>query len=177
MPRTLTAPPTDRSMWHRLLFRVHPDQGGDAALSVWVRNLQKHVAGDDVEPVVDDRSRRARYGGTARNAERVPFEQAFGKAGSFAELTRQAVMLADEVGEPHASLLRLLADCYEASEAEGTLYRQQMRGATYNQLAYIAHLANMTKPQRTRWYEICRAVPLSQRHAGHIFSRLQERAA
>ena len=38
MSRTLTAAPTDRSMWRRLLHVVHPDKGGDAELFVWVRN-------------------------------------------------------------------------------------------------------------------------------------------
>jgi hypothetical protein len=48
--RTLTAPPTDRSYWKRLLRCVHPDHGGDAELFVWVRELQQHVTGDDIEP-------------------------------------------------------------------------------------------------------------------------------
>ena len=32
MPKTVAPPPTDKSMWRRLLMKVHPDQGGDDAL-------------------------------------------------------------------------------------------------------------------------------------------------
>ena len=49
-PRTVTAPPTDRAMWRRLLRVGHPDVGGDGDLFVWCRNLQEYVAGDSVEP-------------------------------------------------------------------------------------------------------------------------------
>jgi hypothetical protein len=35
----------------------------------------------------------------------------------------------------------------------------------------------MTKPERVQWYSIAEAVPLSQRHAGHILSKLQRAAA
>jgi hypothetical protein len=141
MPRTLTAPPTDKGMWRRLLFCVHPDRGGEHELFIWTQALYEHVAGDTIEPVVDDRSRRERYssgqeyGTGANNAERVPYEEAFGRAGSFAELTLQDLMFADEAGEPYARVLRLLRDCYEATEAEGTLYRWQHQGATYRTLA------------------------------------------
>jgi hypothetical protein len=178
-PRTLTAPPTDRRMWRRLLAIVHPDRGGDGDLFIWTRNLQEYVAGDDPEPVVDARSSEARerHADDNRNAERIPYEEAFGRAGTFAELTHQAVLFAGEVGEPYASLLRLLADCYEATEADGTLYRQQHQGSTYRQLAYVAHLEGMTSAQRSRWYRIARTIPLSQQHAGHILEQLQRRAA
>jgi hypothetical protein len=174
-PATLTAPPTDHTMWRKLLFRVHPDQGGDGELFIWVRNLQEHIVGDGMEDARSSHDRRQPPHPTT--GERVPYEAAFGKAGSFAELTRQAVMMAEHVGGPYASLLRMLADCYEVSEAALSPYRWQHQGASYKQLAYIAHLAGMTKSQRTHWYEICRAIPLSQRHAGHILSWLQERAA
>jgi hypothetical protein len=153
MSRTLTAPPTDKRMWRRLMALVHPDRGGCHELFVWVTGLHEYVAGDDPEPVVDDRSRRERYAasGANRNVERVPYEEAFGKAGRFAELAHQAVLIADDAGEPYASLLRLLADCYEATEADATLYRWQHQGATYKQLAAIAYRVGMSKEQRTRW--------------------------
>jgi hypothetical protein len=31
----------------------------------------------------------------------------------------------------------------------------------------------MTKEQRSRWYRVAGSMPLSQRHAGHILSRLK----
>jgi hypothetical protein len=44
-------------------------------------------------------------------------------------------------------------------------------------LALIAHLAGMSTAQRTRWYRIAESMPMSQRHAGHLISELQQRAA
>jgi len=172
----LTAPPTDRRMWRHLLACVHPDRAGTHELFIWTRALFEHVAGDHPEPVVDDRSRRERYA-DSRDAKRIPYEEAFGKAGNFAELTRQAVMFAAEVDEPFAGVLRLLADCYGVAEYDATLYRQQYVGASYKSLAAIAYRAGMSKAQRSRWYRIAESVPLSQRHAGHLLEHLQRRAA
>ena len=128
---------------------------------------------------MDDRPRRARYAdaASARATERIPYEAAFGNAGSFAELTYQAVLLAEEVGEPYAGVLRLLSDCYEATGADAVPYRQQHQGATYKQLAAIAYRAGMSREQRMGWYRISERLPLSQRHAGHILDKLQQWAA
>jgi hypothetical protein len=52
--------------------------------------------------------------------------------------------------------------------------RQQQRGASYKQLAYIAHLVDMTKPERQLWYGVAESIPLSDRHAAHIISKLKE---
>jgi hypothetical protein len=38
-------------------------------------------------------------------------------------------------------------------------------------------MVGMTKAERVQWYRIAEAIPLSQRHAGHILSRLKKRAA
>ena len=171
MPRTLTYPPTDRSMWRRLLRHVHPDTGGDEELFVWCRYLQEHVTG----AVVEEAPRQTQQHSTA--GDRLDFSEAFAKAQSFAELTRIAVSVADAVGGPYARLLRFLGDCYEASQAHPTLYRQQHHGATYKQLAAIAYKAGMTKQERIQWYRVAESLPLSQRHAGHIIGRLQEKAA
>src|SRR5215213_6680580 len=130
-PRMLTSPPTDRRMWRRLLATVHPDRDGDHELFIWIQALQEYVAGDSVEDVSEATTYERRQPPThPKTAERVPYEDAFGRAGSFAELTRQALMFADEVGEPYASLLRLLADCYEATEADAVSCRGQHQGAT-----------------------------------------------
>jgi hypothetical protein len=162
-------------MWRRLLAATHPDKGGDSCLFVWVRNLQEHVAGDHVDPP------RPEYtpprGSTTADSPRVPFEDAFEVAGSFDGLTRQAVEMASRVDEPYAGLLRLLSDCRDVGELGGPVYRQQHLGATWKSAAAVAHRAGMTTEQRYRWYEICRAIPASQRHIGHILGRLQERAA
>jgi hypothetical protein len=162
-------------MWRKLLAVAHPDQGGSNDLFVWVRELQEHVAGDGVEPLLREARRDPPSHHTT--GERLDYTDAFDRAGSFDGLTRVAVMYADEVGEPYAGLLRMLRDCYEAGPGDIALHRQQNQGATYRTLAAIAHRARMSKPERIQWYRVCESVPISQRHAGHIIERLQERAA
>ena len=109
----------------------------------------------------------------------MPYESAFDRAASFDALTRQAIALADDTSLPqvYAWLLRLLVDCREVAELGGVVYRQQNQGAPYKQLAAIGHRAGMVRAERTEWYRIAEGVPLSQRHAGHILGKLQDRAA
>lgn len=172
MSRTLTALPTDRGYWRKLLRVVHPDHSGDHDLFVWVTALREHVAGDYIEPVVDDRPRRARYRDySASESERVPFDY----YSDHDALTDRAVAMADAVAEPFASLLRSLAGCYRAED--GPLYYQQRKGATYRQLAALAHRVGMSKAERVQFYRLAESIPLSARHAGHIFDHVQERAA
>jgi hypothetical protein len=173
--RTVTARPTDRRYWKRLLRCVHPDHGGDAELFVWVRELQQHVAGDDVEPPRREYEPPRRT--TTQDSPRIDYTNAFDKSGSFEDLTRQAVAMAEQVQEPYASVLRLLADCREVAEVAGPTYRQQFTGASFKSLAAIAHKVSMSYEERQRWYELCASIPLSQRHAGHILSKLQREAA
>ncbi len=171
MPRALTAPPTDRTMWRRLLRCVHPDTGGDHELFVWADALREYVAGDAVEPPPPRAQREPpKHHSTG---ERVDFTAAFDKAPTFADLTAQAVAMAGEMGQPYARLLRLLADCQEAPASDAVLHRQQAQGATFKQLAYIGHLAGMSTSERMEWYRIAADVPLAQRHAGHVIARLQ----
>lgn len=173
MPRTATAPPTDRAYWRRLLRLVHPDAGGSSDLFVWVRNLQEYVAGDAIAPPSYERPRRS----TTNDSPRVPFEDAFDRAAGFDDLTRQALAVADDAPAIYGRLLLLLLDCYDVGETGGVIYRQQHQGATYKQLAAIGHRAGMDKAERTQWYRIAESVPLSQRHAGHILGRLHQEAA
>jgi len=74
-----------------------------------------------------------------------------------------------------ASVLQLLEDCYPQNMVY--LRREQERGASYKRLAAIGYLIGMDSKERSRWYRIAEAVPLSDRHAGHILSRLKRRAA
>jgi hypothetical protein len=90
----------------------------------------------------------------------------------FSALTRRALALAEEVGGVYGSLLECLEDCYPATE--GPLFHQQRRGASYKQLAALGHAVGMSKAERAQWYSVARAVPLSQRHAGHILGKLQK---
>ncbi len=174
-PRTLAAPPTDRRYWRRLLRLAHPDAGGDGDLFVWVRNLQEHVAGDALGPPRPEYEPPRRTNTQA--GPRVPFEGAFDRAAGFDDLTRRALALAENAPAIHGRLLLLLVDCYGVGETGGVVYRQQRQGATYKQLAAIGHRAGMDKAERARWYRIAEGIPLSQRHAGHILGRLQEKAA
>jgi hypothetical protein len=165
MSRTPTLPPTDSGMWRRLLAKTHPDAGGDHELFIWATATRDHVCGGG-------EFSRQREGSTSAT-ERVPFDY----YSVFEVLTDRAVNMAAAVAEPYGYLLRQLADCYPASSEAGPLYDQQRRGASYKQLAAIGHTVGMSKPERVQWYRIAESIPLSQRHAGHILSKLQREAA
>jgi hypothetical protein len=154
-------------MWRTLIARAHPDSGGSHELFIWATATRDLVCGGEAEPEIETPP--------PSTADRVDFGAAYEKAGSFSELTRVAVAHAGEAGEPYARLLRLLADTLEAED--GPLRVQQHQGATYRQLAAIAHRAGMSKAERVRWYRVCESIPLSQRHAGHILGKLQRAAA
>lgn len=168
MSRTLTEPPTSRRMWRRVLRHCHPDHGGDHDLFIFVNHVYEHVAGDAYEPP------RREYEPPRRGANSDSPRLEFDPASSFTFLTRRALRLAEEVEEPYRSLLLMLGDCQEVSEEGGGLYRMQYVGATFKSLAALGHRAGMDGRTRSRWYEVAQAVPLSQRHCGHIHKRLQE---
>jgi hypothetical protein len=161
-------------MWKRVLRRCHPDTGGDHSLFIWVRSVFEHVAGATFEA---PRSPRREYEPPPRDpprtetADRVQFSHGFA---SFTELTEHAVAKAADLPQPFARLLGMLADCLEVGPEDPTLYRAQHVGATYKQMALIAHMSGMSKAQRVRWYRVGEGVPLSQAHAGHLIQRLQE---
>jgi hypothetical protein len=141
---------------------------------VWVTALREYVAGDAPEDVRTGYERR-QPPPHPQAGDRVDFTAAYSYE-DFADLTRCAVLLAVTVDEPYARLLRMLATCYPVSESDLTGYRAQHQGASYKQLAYIAHLSGMDARQRREWYRLCESIPLSQRHAGHLISELQGRA-
>jgi hypothetical protein len=175
MARTPTHPPDHRGMWRRLVGRAHPDSGGDHDLFIWTVTVRDVVcssslpAGASPEPTVHPSRRRE----ASTSLECVPFDQ-------FADLevlTDRAVTMAAAVAEPYGYLLRQVADCRPASSEAGPLHDQQRCGASYKSLAAIGHRVGMTKAERIQWYRIAEAIPLSQRHAGHILSKLQKAAA
>jgi hypothetical protein len=178
MARTPTLPPDHRGMWRRLLARTHPDAGGDHELFIWTGAVRDVVCTSETatgrqfagDPQPDFDSSRQREGSTSAT-DRVPFDQ----FADFEVLADRAVTMAAAVAEPYAYLLRQVADCYPASE--GPLHDQQRVGASYRSLAAIGHRVGMTKAERVQWYRIAEAIPLSQRHAGHILSKLQKAAA
>ena len=175
MTRTPTLPLDDRGMWRRLLGRAHPDAGGDHELFIWAGAVREVVCGSSLRgaagPEPEDRPSQRWEASTSNAAERVPFDE-----DAFLEvLTDRAVTMAAAVAEPYGYLLRQVVDCYPA--AAGPLHHQQLRGASYRSLAAIGHRVGMTKDERIQWYSIAEAIPLSQRHAGHIFSKLEKVAA
>jgi hypothetical protein len=176
MTRTPTLPLDDRSMWRRFVGRTHPDAGGSHELFIWATAVREFVCGQDLKAVAPrrehrDEPSRQREESTSGTADRIPFD----RFSDFEVLSGRAVAMADAVAEPYGYLLRQVADCYPVSE--GSLYDQQRRGASYKSLAAIGHQVGMTKAERVQWYSIAEAIPLSQRHAGHILSRLKRRAA
>jgi hypothetical protein len=156
-------------MWRRLVGRSHPDAGGSHELFIWTVATRDAICGGELGSEIPRRNRRETS--TSSADECIPFDQ----FADFEVLTDRAVTMAAVVAEPFGYLLRQVADCYPASE--GPLCDQQRRGASYKSLAAIGHMVGMSKAERIQWYRIGEAIPLSQRHAGHILSRLKKRAA
>ncbi|MDQ4042524.1 MAG: hypothetical protein M3118_01730 [Actinomycetota bacterium] len=169
MSRTPTKPPTDTSMWRKLIARAHPDTGGDHNLFIWVSELKEYVAGETAEEPQHEPPR----GAPNADSDRVPFDPV--GVEDFVGLTCRALLMARDVPEKYARLLRLLDDCTEA--LHGALVREQKRGASYKRLAAIGHRAGMDVRARSGWYRVAESIPLSDRHAGHILGSLKRRAA
>ena len=168
MTHTPTLPPDDRGMWRRLVSRSHPDAGGDHELFIWTVATRVAVCSD----LRTEITRVERWApSTQGTGERVPFDE----DASLEILTDRAVAMAEAVAEPYGFLLRQVADCEPAED--GPLRDQQRCGASFKSLAAIGHGVGMTKAECVQWHRIAEAIPLSQRHAGHILSRLKRRAA
>jgi hypothetical protein len=163
-------------MWRRLVGRAHPDAGGDHDLFIWSMSVRDAVCsgglGAETPRRVDqDHRSRRREGSATGTADRVPFDQ----LADFGVLTDRALSMAESVAEPYSFLLRQVTDCYPVEWSPS--HDQQHRGATYKTLAAIGHMVGMSKAERVQWYRIAEAVPLTQRHGGHIISRLKRQAA
>lgn len=176
MTCTPTLPIDDRGMWRRLIGRAHPDAGGSHELFIWALATREVICGGELGaeiPRVDrrDHPSRRRERSTSATAECVPFD----RFADFEVLTDRAVAMATAVAEPYGYLLRQVAAYYPSKD--GPLHGQQRRGASYKSLAAIGHQVEMSKAERVQWYRIAEAIPLSQRHVGHILSRLKRRAA
>ena len=174
MSRLLAPPPTDRSMWRQLLKLTHPDGSGSHDLFIWCQALFEHVAGDAPEDP-------PHYGQSGYReppphhpkttvGDRVDFVAAY--TADFRGLVFRAVDMSYQVGEPYGTVLRLLEDCYPSVPTDHNLRRQETVGATYKQVAAIAYRVGFSKAERSRWYRICEEIPMAQRMAGHILSRL-----
>jgi hypothetical protein len=165
MTVTPKQPLDDTRMWRKLIAVTHRDAGGDDELCVFAQAVRDAVCSPP------PRTAKEPQRPTAGTTDRVPFNQ----DAVFEVLTDRAVTMADAVAEPFGYLLRQVADC--RPEHGGPLHDQQRRGATYKSLAAIGHRVGMTKAERGQWYRIAETLPLSQRHAGHILSKLQRAEA
>jgi hypothetical protein len=176
MTRTPTLPYDDRSMWRRLVSRSHPDAGGDHELFIWTVATRDAICGGELGSEIlrrgrGERAPRSRKASTSRVAECIPFDGDL----LFEVLTACVLATAEGIDDPYSFLLRQVADCYPAED--GPLHDQQCRGASYRSLAAIGHQVGMSKGERVLWYRIAETIPLSQRHAGHILSRIKRQAA
>jgi hypothetical protein len=171
-PRTPTLPPTEPAMWRKLLAATHPDRAGDHELFIWTMSLREAVCngngtGSGLRHEQPREGSPPRGSTSSSASETLPFDT----AADFDGLTAWAIIFAKDVEPLYGSLLKLLKDCGDSFI--GPLYDQQFRGASYKQLAAIAHAAGMSKDQRIGWYRVAEGIPLSMRHAGHILSRLK----
>jgi len=159
-------------MWRRLVGRAHPDAGGYHDLFIWTVAIRDAICGGELpKHERGEQPSRGREKSASSAADRVPFDQ----LADFGVLTDRALAMAEAVAEPYDYLLRQVAECYPAED--GPLHDQQCRGATYKTLAAIGYQVGMSKGERVQWYRIAETIPLSQRHAGHILSRLKGQAA
>jgi hypothetical protein len=172
MTRTLTLPPDDRGMWRRLVSRSHPDAGGSHDLFIWAVATRDAICGGELGRCEHrEQPSRRRDTSISSAGECIPFDN----DALLEVLTDRAIAMAEAVAEPYGFLLRQVADCEPVED--GPLGDQQRCGASFKSLAAIGHRVGMTKAERVQWYRIAEAIPLSQRHAGHILSRLKRRAA
>jgi hypothetical protein len=167
-PRTQTRPLDDSRMWRRLVARVHPDAGGDGELFIWIGAVKDAVCGGGLQVVTKPRPTSQRPPQSAAQPDytpRIPYPDGV----SFEEVTRRAL----QAEGPYASVLSLLSNCFPQPH----LAHEEARGASYKRLAAIGHAHGMTTVQRSGWYRCAESIPLSDRHAGHILSRIKRQAA
>jgi hypothetical protein len=170
-PHTQTRPLDDPKRWRRLIARAHPDAGGDHELFIWTGTLKDAVCGGELhvesKPQPSDNPSRWREPSTAPpdDKPRIPYPD----GADFEEITRRVLLTEG----PYTAVLSILADCYPLEH----LAHEQNRGASYKRLAAIAHTWGMSKEERVGWYRVAEGIPLSDRHAGHILSKLKRQAA
>ena len=159
MTRTPTLPPDDPKMWRRLLSRTHPDVGGDHELFIWTGAIKAIICDGDLRagPRPADNPSRRREASTD----------------DVSELTRRALVVAEEVGGVHGALLEMLEGCEPPPMQTGAWAQ---RGASYKKLAAVGHMVGLSKSERVKWYRVAEHVPLSDRHVGHILARLKRAA-
>lgn len=94
-----------------------------------------------------------------------------------AAIVDRSELLADDTrtkARPTRELFALLRDCREQG---GIFEKHERQGATYRTLGHIARRIGMYTDQRAFWMRECEDLHLTQRHAGHIIARLDDREA
>jgi hypothetical protein len=172
-PRTQTQPLDDPRMWRRLVALAHPDAGGGHELFIWTATVKDAVCGGGLQVQVKPEPSYHppwREASTSRphpadDKPRIPYPVGT----DFEEGTRRAL----RVKGPYSPVLARLTSCYPVPH----LAYEEARGASYKRLAAIAHTYGMTSSERSGWYRCAESIPLSDRHAGHIISKLKRPAA
>jgi hypothetical protein len=81
-PRTPTLPPTEPTMWRKLLAVAHPDRAGDHELFIWTSSLREMICDGELrkgpKPEPSDNSSRRRESSTQRTTQaddtpRIPY--------------------------------------------------------------------------------------------------------
>jgi hypothetical protein len=159
-------------MWAKLLRIAH----GDKTLYRWALALRAHVVGGEWEGARSGARERRLPPQHKKTGERLDFARGL-EYGTHPELVERAMRIAgdDRVPEPYAGVLTLLEDCRPVA-GDIVLKRQEREGASYKTLA-AAHAARMNRDQRVAFYRLAEKVPLSQRMAGHILSKLKAKPA
>jgi hypothetical protein len=161
-------------MWRLLIAATHPDtERGSHELFIWTGTVKGAVCGGGlrVEPKPPPRYPEPRPSPPPPDDKpRIPYPT----GADFNETTRAALLRA-ATGDVYGRVLSLLLDCLPLDG--GPLAHEQSRGASYRRLAAIAHTWGMTKAERVGWYRVAEEIPLSDRHAGHILSKLKKQAA
>jgi hypothetical protein len=182
-PRTKPMVPlNDGRYWRKLMASVHPDRDhGDEELFKFLQSLREYVEGCmDASRGVCANANHDSHFATASNRhrgadfatpDRIPYDPALGAEEEFLTLTLRALSIGQREEEPYQSLLRLLLGY--APTDHGRRADKQARGATYKQLAYVAHLAGLSTWERSEWYAIARSVPLAEAHAAYLIGELK----
>jgi hypothetical protein len=159
-------------MWRRLLARLHPDAGGDGELFTFGQAVRERIA-DSASPACCDRCPgQASASSATGNGDRIDFKS---PTGDPFEHLRMILVVAKDAPEPYRRVLLLLLDC--PTEDHGRAFASQAAGATFKQLAYLAHLAGFSDEERRRWYALAEDLSLSARHVSHLISTLKSEAA
>ncbi len=110
-------------------------------------------------------SPRVRRGPQTPERTRVPYPPGI----DFEERTKVALWHARHRHYGYGRLLSLVQDCHPLDHMR---HKQQL-GASYKRLEAIAQAVGMDEAERVGWYEVAEGIPLSERHAEHILSKLR----